>query len=406
MTDATVSNDIGREQHISQLASDYSAKPKMLQQEQDLGIFKPIIGSWYESLKNPPESQWQALKDLIEGYKKTIYGKNHDASGVKETADFRARFPIIDCKGLNPYLTEVQKGNDTAILPEPLVCWVMTRGSTGAAKVLPATNTHLEQIFTCGARALVNHVLRKNSFELLTGHILNLNFPSNVHTTVRDGRTITYGYSSGTYAMLNPMLDRVSLLPRQEDLDALGSGITKADWEKRFELAYQQTVDANVTATMGVTPVILAFARYVSKKHGRKPKELWNVKALFCTSVRKIQFKYAPILRKLFGHIPVVEIYSATEGVFAQQLDDLPYVTPNYDKYFFEVETKHGMKMLHELKRGEWGKLIVSSCMFPRYDIGDLIEAAGNNYFRVIGRNKASTLLEHKLYRLLYGWLI
>jgi len=184
----------------------------------------------------------------------------------------------------------------------------------------------------------------------------------------------------------------------------LGSGVTKRDWERRFELTYQQALNENVTATMGVTPVILSFARYVKKKHGKNPEELWNLRALFCTSVRKIQFKYAPILRRYFGQVPVVEIYSATEGVFAQQLDDLPYVTPNYDKYFFEVKTGQGIKMLHELKRGEWGKLIVSSCMFPRYDIGDLVEAAGKNYFRVIGRHNTLTLLEHRIYRLFFGW--
>jgi hypothetical protein len=201
------------------------------------------------------------------------------------------------------------------------------------------------------------------------------------------------------------MLDKVSLLPRQEDIDALGPEITKRDWERRFELAYQQARDANITATMGVTPIILSFARYVKKKHGKKPGELWKVRGLFCTSVRKIQSKYAPILRKYYGQAPVVEIYSATEGVFAQQFDDLPYVVPNYDKYVFEVQTDHGTKMLHDLKRGEWGRLIVSTCMFPRYDIGDLIEAAGKNYFSVIGRRNFSTVLEHRLYRLFFEWL-
>jgi hypothetical protein len=155
---------------------------------------------------------------------------------------------------------------------------------------------------------------------------------------------------------------------------------------------------------MGVTPIIMAFARYVKRKHGKKPKDLWKFRVLFCTSVRKIQFKHAPKLRKFFGEIPVVEIYSATEGVFGQQLDDLPYISPNYDKYLFEVETRQGTKMLHELRRGEWGKLIVSSCMFPRYDIGDLVEAAGKNYFRVFGRNKFLTRGEHRLYRLFFGW--
>jgi hypothetical protein len=378
----------------------------MFPKEPSLSIFQPIIGSWYESLKNTQESQREILVELVKEYEKTRYGKSHHASETKEIADFTANFPIINYRGLNPHLAKVQEGDYAAMLPEPLVCWVMTRGSTGRAKVLPATKTHLEQIFTCGARALINYALRKKDFEVLTGKILNLNFPSQVHTMNTGGQTINYGYSSGTYARLNPMFNKVSLLPRQEDIDALGSGVTKRDWEKRFELTYQQALNENVTATMGVTPVILSFARYVKKKHGKNPEELWNLRALFCTSVRKIQFKYAPILRRYFGQVPVVEIYSATEGVFAQQLDDLPYVTPNYDKYFFEVETGQGTKMLHELKRGEWGKLVISSCMFPRYEIGDLVEAAGKNYFRVIGRHNTLTLLEHRLYRLFFGWFL
>jgi hypothetical protein len=198
----------------------------------------------------------------------------------------------------------------------------------------------------------------------------------------------------------------LSLLPRQEAIDALGSEITRKDWDKRFELVYQQALNQNVTATMGVTPVILAFAKYIKQKHGKKPTDLWKLQALFCTSVPKIQFKYGPILKRYFGDVPVVEMYSATEGVFAQQLDDLPYITPNYDAYFFEVATGKGLKMLHNLNRGEWGRLIVSSCMFPRYDIGDFIEAAGKNYYRVFGRKNALTLLEHRLYRMSLGWLI
>jgi hypothetical protein len=264
----------------------------------------------------------------------------------------------------------------------------------------------MEQIFTCGARALVNYALRKQDFELLSGRILNLNFPSSVHSMLVAGQEVKYGYSSGTYARLNPMFNEVSLVPRQEEIDALGSGITKQDWGNRFELTYQRALNENVIAAMGVTPIILAFARYIKKKHGKAPRELWKFRALFGTSVRKIQFKYAPRLRGLYGDAPIVEIYSATEGVFGQQLDDLPYISPNYDKYLFEVETAHGTKMLHQLKRGEWGRLIISSCMLPRYDIGDLIESAGKNYFRVFGRDKFLPRTEHRLYRLFFGWTI
>jgi hypothetical protein len=369
-------------------------------------ILQPIIGPWYESLENPQKAQEQILSELLKKYADTDYGKSHSAPDITGIAEYQKNFPVIDYKGLLPYFTQVKEGNYNVILPEPPECWVMTRGSTGHAKVLPATQSHLKQIFTCGARGLINFALKRKSFEVFTGDILNLNFPSSVHTMTSEGREVTYGYSSGTYARLNPMFDRVSLIPRQEAIDELGSGIGRTDWEQRFELVYQQAQGKNVTATMGVTPVILAFAKYLKHKHGKKPADLWKFQALFCTSVRKIQFKYANVLRKYFGPAPVVEMYTATEGVFAQQLDELPYVTPNYDGYFFEVNTGSGVKMLHDLQRGEWGSLLISSCMFPRYEIGDLIEAAGKNYFRVFGRKNTLTILEHRLYRLFLGWLI
>ena len=378
----------------------------MFRENNNLGILQSIISPWHDSLRNPEHYQGQVLTELVGQYAKSRYGVNHNASEVKDVADFRNSFPIIDYKGLSPYLAEIIRGNYSIFLPEPALHWVMTRGSTGAAKVLPATKTHMEQIFTCGARALVNYALRKQDFELLSGRILNLNFPSSVHSMLVAGQEVKYGYSSGTYARLNPMFNEVSLVPRQEEIDALGSGITKQDWGNRFELTYQRALNENVIAAMGVTPIILAFARYIKKKHGKAPRELWKFRALFGTSVRKIQFKYAPRLRGLYGDAPIVEIYSATEGVFGQQLDDLPYISPNYDKYLFEVETAHGTKMLHQLKRGEWGRLIISSCMLPRYDIGDLIESAGKNYFRVFGRDKFLPRTEHRLYRLFFGWTI
>ncbi|MCW4015370.1 MAG: GH3 auxin-responsive promoter family protein [Candidatus Bathyarchaeota archaeon] len=369
-------------------------------------ILKHIVSPWHEALKNPAKAQQQVLQTLLEGYAKTGYGKTHSVNEVKDGTAFRANFPTVDYHGLCLPLEEVKAGNYSAILPEPPVCWVMTRGSTGKSKVIPVTKTHIEQIFGCGARAITNYAFRTGSMDVLAGKILNLNFPSTVATMDDGEQKIAYGYSSGTYAKLNPMLNQVSLLPRQEEIDALGCGISKADWEKRFELVYQSALDQPVVAAIGVTPVITAFARYIKTKHGKQPKDLWNFKVIVCTSVRKIQFKYGPVLRKHFGEVPIVEMYSATEGAFMQQLDDLPYVSPNYDAYYFEVKTGKGTKMLHELERGEWGRLIISSCLFPRYDIGDMIESMGKNYFRIFGRATPLTILEHRLYRLFFGWFI
>jgi hypothetical protein len=64
------------------------------------------------------------------------------------------------------------------------------------------------------------------------------------------------------------------------------------------------------------------------------------------------------------------------------------------------------VKMLYEMKRGEWGRLVVSSCLLPRYDIGDMIECLGGNYFRVFGRANFRTITEHALYRAVTRWFV
>ena len=364
-------------------------------------LIESFLQPWYKSLNDPAQTQERVLQGLIEGYRKTRYGRDHGASEVSNLKDFRERFPLITYQGLKPYLDEVLKGNFEALLPEQPSAWVMTRGSTGQPKLIPATKTHLEQIFECGARAFLNYIIKRKDFQLLQGGVLNLNFPSVVGTLIIKGQSFPYGYSSGTYAKLNPLLSLAKLIPEQEKIDALPPTLAKEGWEKRFELAYQEAKEKNMVTAMGVTPVITSFGRYIKKRHGVWPKDLWRMRALFCTSVAKIHIKYAPRLRALYGKVPVIEMYSATEGVFAQQLNDDPYVSPNYDAYLLEVETGRGIKMLYEMGRGEWGRLIISSCLFPRYDIGDMIECAGKNYFRVFGRAKLRTTLEHKAWRLL-----
>jgi len=367
-----------------------------------LDLLRGFVEPWYQSLARPEEAQEEVARKLAISYAKTEYGNKYNADKVEGVKDFQHSFPIVRYKDLQPYLNEAMGGRYSAILAEPVVRWVMTRGTTGVSKLIPVTRTHLSQILSVGARGIINFAI-KNDPEVLQREVLNLNFPSEVGVRNTPSGALPYGYSSGTYAKFNPELGPARLVPGQEEIDSLGGGIKNRDWENRFELVYQRARDREIGSLMGVAPVITAFARYVKRKHKTLPKDLWRLRAILCTSVAKIQTNYAPYLRRLYGEVPVVELYTATEGVFAQQLDDHPYVCPNYDVYLFEVLTGNGVKMLHELREGEWGRLIISSVLFPRYDIGDLVESMGKGYFRVFGRAKMLTIFEHVLFNAFTG---
>jgi phenylacetate-coenzyme A ligase PaaK-like adenylate-forming protein len=114
-------------------------------------------------------------------------------------------------------------------------------------------------------------------------------------------------------------------------------------------------------------------------------------------SVAGINTNYAEALRALYGPATIREIYGATEGMFGQQMDQKRAWTPNYDLFFFEVVIGDRVKMLHEMRPGELGALVVSTPILARYRIGDLVLAFEPPYFRCIGREKWWTPL-------LYAW--
>ncbi|MDY6907464.1 MAG: GH3 auxin-responsive promoter family protein [Chloroflexota bacterium] len=356
-----------------------------------------FLRPWYQSVSTPHQAQEDTLARLLQGYRQTAYGTERGADQVGTVAEYRHSFPVVTFPQLKPYIEEVMAGNHRALIPEPPVEWAMTRGTTGESKYAPLTATDIDQRVACGARALLNYVYRNERYDILEGWDLNLNFPSVAGSMVVAGREITYGYSSGIYARHNAQRAQVKMVPSQEEVDALGGGISPQDWERRFELASTLARDRDVTAVIGVTQTMLHFASYMKRRWHVYPREVWDIDLLICTSIAGIHAKYKPALRALYGDVAIAEIYGATEGLYGQQLDDRPCVVPNYDTYFFEVQTRGGIKMLHELGRHHYGTLIVSSCLFPRYRIGDLIMCMGNGYFCVIGRERPLALARYLL---------
>jgi hypothetical protein len=101
------------------------------------------------------------------------------------------------------------------------------------------------------------------------------------------------------------------------------------------------------------------------------------------------------VLTAFYGPVVIREIYGVTEGIFVQQRDEKKAWVPNYDMFFFEVDTRSGIKMLYEMRPGELGSLVVSTPVLPRYKIGDLILAFDSPYFKCIGRARWWTPIEY-----------
>jgi hypothetical protein len=355
------------------------------------GFLKP----WHEAVAAPAEAQQQVLHRVLQGYAQTGFGRQHGAGQIDTLDEYRRAFPIASYETYKALIERVMAGEIGLLLSEPPVGWAITRGTTkGESKFIPMTATDLRMRVSAG-RAMMNYVSTTGRTELFGGVNLNLNFPSVVGTVRVGDRDIEYGYSSGIYTKHVSANTPIRSLPTQEDIDALGGGKTARDWDARFELAYQKCKDENVTLVGGVATTAVLFGRYLRRKHRAYPKDLWQTQVMTLGSVPGINTTYEPALRALYGPVAIREIYGATEGMFGQQRDKYRAWVPNYDLYFFEVRTRSGVKMLHEMRPGEMGSLVASTPILPRYEIGDRILALRPPYFRCIGRERWWTPLRY-----------
>jgi len=360
-----------------------------------------FLQPWHDAVDDPAKAQQDVLHRLLQAYAQTDYGTQHGAAHIDTIEDYRRAFPVATYDDYEPTIQRVMAGQTGLLLSEEPVGWAITRGTTkGESKFIPMTPTDLRMRISAG-RAMMNYVLDTGRYDLFAGVNLNLNFPSAVGTVRVGGRDVEYGYSSGIYVKHVSAFTPIRSVPAQEDIDALGGGKTIRDWEARFELAYEKCKDENVTLVGGVAPTAVKFARYLRRVHGVYPKDLWKTQVMTLGSVPGINTRYAPALTALYGPVAVREIYGTTEGMFGQQRDERRAWVPNYDLFFFEVETRSGVKMLHEMRAptkwslSEMGRLIVSTPVLPRYKIGDLILAHRGPYFRCIGRDRWWTPLRY-----------
>jgi len=354
-----------------------------------------LLQPWFEAVDDPARAQQEVLKRLLQDYAQTEYGARHGAAQIGTVEAYRRAFPVATYEDYKPLIQRVMAGETGLLLAEEPIGWAITRGTTkGESKFIPMTPTDLRLRISAG-RAMMNFVLTNGRYDLFEGVNLNLNFPSNVGMVQVGEREVTYGYSSGIYTKHVSAFTPIRSAPAQDDIDALGGGKTLHDWEARFELAYEKCRDENVTLVGGVAPTAIRFARHLRRTHGVYPKDLWQTQIMTLGSVPGINTRLQPSLTALYGRVAVREIYGATEGMFGQQRDERRAWVPNYDLFFLEVETRSGIKMLHEMRPGEMGSLIASTPVLPRYKIGDLVRAFHPPYFRCIGRDRWWTPLRY-----------
>ena len=361
--------------------------------------------AWFAAIQEPEEAQERVLKRLTALYARTGYGREHGIQAGMSMEEFRRFVPPRRYEGFKPYVQEVLKGDPRALLADELVFLGITSGTTGRPKVVPITKADValraEVMATCLA-GLASYWRLEGIFG---SPCIAPCLPSRVSEVQVGGRAVPCGYISGVNAEITASYFGLEgfLRPYLERINEIGPGIGKEDWGKRFSALMEALEGRDAKMAIGAAPALWMFARWLRKERGRWPKDLWDIELLLVAGVPYIMSSYAPGLSKAYGEGALLaEAYGATEGMFAARLAEEPYLVPFYNAYLYEVRVGREVKMLYEMEAGEIGSIIISTPVFPRYEIGDLVLChADGVFFSVPGRDRPLTRAKIKLGKLL-----
>jgi hypothetical protein len=352
----------------------------------NLHLIEQHLSLWFQSLENPAGTQTRKMLELLEFYDETELGQRAHAGSVETYNKFKEFLPILTYESLSPYLNTLYSGEYKVLVSEEPKLMALSRGTRKFQKNIPVTARDLQARIAAWPRSLFSYVRKTGRIDILGGYCANLCLPSNVKLIMMGDSRLPAGYSTGIVSRGITDQFGIQIKPGQAELDALPPSLTGSALKKRFQLITKHLKGMPVTAVKGNADLILKYGKYLKSRFGKTPKQIWNISVLMCSGALSIHAKYKLALRELFGDCIILEHYEAAEGTFAQQIDEDPFLVPNYDLYFYELQTKAGIKPLYAAVPGEAGSLIISSTVLPRYKIGDTIKCMTHNKFVVIGR--------------------
>jgi hypothetical protein len=101
--------------------------------------------AFFQATANAAEHQQRLLLEILAEQRETEFGRKHGFDKIKTLADYRRQVPVHRYEDLDPYLTEVRKGNTRALLSKPLLhMFALTSGTTASRKYIPVTARYLK----------------------------------------------------------------------------------------------------------------------------------------------------------------------------------------------------------------------------------------------------------------------
>jgi hypothetical protein len=354
----------------------------------------PEVLAWEQSLADPQAAQARVLETLLHANRDTAFGRQYDFAGIRDIEQYRARVPVQDYAGFEPWIARAQAGEAGVLTQEPALFYERSSGNSGPAKHIPYTRAFLADM----QRALVVWLadMARRVPGVVSGRVY---WPCS-----------SLAQGAGTDIALQPGSIASVLAPAVLPAPAVGRG---ADWREQTLLALCAAEDLSLMNIWSPTflsmllrplfdpsdpqrgPILAALQAQLPASRREALRRsldrgdcaaLWPGLGAVCCWMDGPSQLFTEALRTRFPHVPFLpKGLFATEGVVSvpfggHAFDGLSHgATLAIQSHFLEFVGEDGrVENAADLRRGyDYRVLLSTSGGLYRYALGDRVRAVG-----------------------------
>jgi hypothetical protein len=327
--------------------------------------------------------QQSILQQLLRTGSKTIFGKDHRLTEVKDHEGYRQAVPVRDYEAYSSYIQQIKDGQVNVLWNGKPMYFAKTSGTTSGTKYIPITKDSISNHIDTARNALLCYMAESGNSSFASGKMI---FLSGSPVLERIGGIPT-GRLSGIVNHFVPGYLRGNQLPSYETNCI-------EDWEQKLGKIVEETINKDMSLISGIPPWMQMYFDWLMQKSGKKIKELFpNLQVLVHGGVNFEPYR-AKITESLGGHVDLVETFPASEGFFAFQdtLDKEGLLLNTNSGIFFEfipageIFNDNPTRLsLADIRVGENYALIINSnAGLWGYNIGDTIRFVSTDPYRIV----------------------
>ena len=254
--------------------------------------------------------QGRIAKAIAQVAAKTVFGRDHYFSELRQGSDYAQAIPLRDYEGLRPWLDRVAGGERDICWPGRPIYLAKTSGTTSGAKYIPITRDSIGHHIEAARQVLYTYIVETGDSDWVHHRMLFLSGSPVLerHCGIKTGRL------SGIVNHHIPAYLQRNKMPSRETN-------CMEDWEAKVEQVVEECLSSSLGLVSGIPPWVQMFFERLRHKAGMPVARRFPELKLYVHG--GVNFApYRKPLEDLLGPdhgVTFLETYPASEGFIAYQ---------------------------------------------------------------------------------------